>query len=195
MVTQTFDFLYDFASPYTYLVHKVLPEIEARTGARAVYKPVLLGGIFKATGNISPLQVAAKLTYQSADIRRFVKHHNISYQHNPHFPVMTLNLMRGAIFATNTAYEKTYINTVFDAMWIKGRKMDDPNTVFKVLTSADLPASQIIAGMAEPLVKSALITATQDAVDRGVFGAPTLIVEDEMFFGKDALSDLERALG
>ena len=124
-----------------------------------------------------------------------MKHHNISYQHNPHFPVMTLNLMRGAIFATNTAYEKTYINTVFDAMWIKGRKMDDPNTVFKVLTSADLPASQIIAGMAEPLVKSALITATQDAVDRGVFGAPTPFVGDEMFFGKDALPDLERALG
>ena len=194
-MTQTFDFLYDFASQYTYLVHKVLPEIEARTGARAVYKPVLLGGIFKATGNISPLQVAAKLTYQSADIRRFVKHHNISYQHNPHFPVMTLNLMRGAIFATNTAYEKTYINTVFDAMWIKGRKMDDPNTVFKVQTSADLPTSQIIAGMSEPLVKSALITATQDAVDRGVFGAPTLFVEDEMFFGKDTLPDLERALG
>ena len=139
--------------------------------------------------------MAAKLTYQSADMGRFVKHHNISYQHNSHFPVMTLTLMRGAIFATNTAYEKTYINTVFDAMWIKGRKMDDPNTVFKVLTSADLPASQIIAGMAEPLVKSALITATQDAVDRGVFGAPTLFVEDEMFFGKDALSDLERALG
>ena len=106
MVTQTFDFLYDFASPYTYLVHKVLPEIEARTGARAVYKPVLLGGIFKATGNISPLQVAAKLTYQSAEIGRFVKHHNISYQQESNFPVM--NLMRGAIFVTNTAYKKLY---------------------------------------------------------------------------------------
>jgi len=195
MVTQTFDFLYDFASPYTYLVHKVLPEIEARTGARAVYKPVLMGGIFKATGNISPLQVAAKLAYQSADIRRFVKHHNISYQHNPHFPVMTLNLMRGAIFATNTAYKKTYIDAVFGAMWIKGHKMDDPNKGFKVLTSADLPASQIIAGMAEPLVKSALITATQDAMDCGQCGAPTLSVGDEMFFGKDALLNLERALG
>ena len=139
--------------------------------------------------------MAAKLTYQSAEIGRFVKHHNISYQQKSNFPVMTLNLMRGAIFVTNTAYKKTYIDAVFDAMWIKGRKMDDPNTVSKVLTSADLPTSQIIAGMAEPLVKSALITATQEAVDRGVFSAPTLFVGDEMFFGKDALPDLERALG
>ena len=97
---------------------------------------------------------------------------------------MILNLMRVAIFATNTAYEKTYIDAVFDTMWIKGRKMDDSNTVFKVRTSADLPTSQIIAGMAEPLVKSALITATQDAVNRGVFGAPTLFVGDEIFLAK-----------
>jgi 2-hydroxychromene-2-carboxylate isomerase len=194
VVTQTFDFFYDFGSPYTYLVHKLLPDIEARAGATATYKPMLLGGVFKATGNMSPIHVPSKLAYQTADIARCVQHHGLSYLHNPHFPVMTISLMRGAIFAAGKPYEKTYIDTVFDAMWIEGRKMDDPETIFEVLSSADLPAAEIIAGTQEPQIKSALIAATQDAVDRGAFGAPTLFVDSEMFFGKDALLDLERAL-
>ena len=107
---------------------------------------------------------------------------------------MTISLMRGAIFAAGKPYEKAYLDTAFDAMWIKGRKMDDPETIFEVLSSADLPAAEIIAGTQEPQIKSALIAATQEAVDRGVFGAPTLFVRGEMFFGKDSLPDLERAL-
>jgi len=194
MVTQTFDFFYDFGSPYTYLVHKRVPDIAARTGTTAVYKPMLLGGVFKATGNMSPVHVPLKLAYQTADIARFVQHHGLSYLQNPHFPVMTITLMRGAIFATGKSYEKTYIDAVFDAMWIEGRKMDDPATIFEVLSSAGLPAAEIISSTQEPQIKSALIAATQDAVDRGVFGAPTLFVGGEMFFGKDALPDLERAL-
>ena len=110
MVTQTFDFFYDFGSPYTYLVHKRVPDIAARTGTTAVYKPMLLGGVFKATGNMSPVQVPLKLAYQTADIARFVQHHGLSYLQNPHFPVMTITLMRGAIFATGKSYEKTYID-------------------------------------------------------------------------------------
>ena len=122
MVTQTFDFFNDCGSPYTYLVHKRVPDIEARTGATAAYKPMLLGGVFKATGNMSPIHVPSKLAYQTADIARFVQHHGLSYLHNPHFPVMTISLMRGAIFAADKPYEKTYIDTVFDAMWIEGRE-------------------------------------------------------------------------
>ena len=193
-MTQTFDFFYDFGSPYTFLVHKLLPDIEARTGATAIYKPMLLGGVFKATGNMSPIHVPSKLAYQTTDIARFVQHHGLSNPHNPHFPVMTISLMRGAIFAAGKPYEKTYLDTAFVAMWIEGRKMDDPETIFEVLSSADLPAAEIIAGTQEPQIKSALIAATQEAVDRGVFGAPTLFVRGEMFFGKDSLPDLERAL-
>ena len=193
-MTQTFDFFYDFGSPYTFLVHKLLPDIEARTGATAIYKPMLLGGVFKATGNMSPIHVPSKLDYQTTDIARFVQHHGLSNPHNPHFPVMTISLMRGAIFAAGKPYEKTYLDTAFVAMWIEGRKMDDPETIFEVLSSADLPAAEIIAGTQEPQIKSALIAATQEAVDRGVFGAPTLFVRGEMFFGKDSLPDLERAL-
>ena len=193
-MTQTFDFYYDFGSPYTFLVHKLLPDIEARTGATAIYKPMLLGGVFKATGNMSPIHVPSKLAYQTTDIARFVQHHGLSNPHNAHFPVMTISLMRGAIFAAGKPYEKAYLDIAFDAMWIEGRKMDDPETIFEVLSSADLPAAEIIAGTQEPQIKSALIAATQEAVDRGVFGAPTLFVRGEMFFGKDSLPDLERAL-
>jgi 2-hydroxychromene-2-carboxylate isomerase len=175
-------------------VHKLLPDIEARTGATAIYKPMLLGGVFKATGNMSPIHVPSKLAYQTTDIARFVQHHGLSNPHNAHFPVMTISLMRGAIFAAGKPYEKAYLDIAFDAMWIEGRKMDDPETIFEVLSSADLPAAEIIAGTQEPQIKSALIAATQEAVDRGVFGAPTLFVRGEMFFGKDSLPDLERAL-
>ena len=195
MVTQTFDFFYDFASPYTYLAHKCLPKIEARTGARAVYKPMLLGGIFKATGNVSPINVPAKMAYHRVDIGRFVSQHNLNFLHNPHFPVVTIGVMRGAVFAAGKDYETHYTQTVFDAMWVEGRKMDDPSTIFETLTAAGLPADEIIAGTRHPDVKSALIAATQAAVDRGAFGSPTLFFGDEMFFGKDALGDLKCALG
>ncbi len=110
-MTQTFDFFYDFGSPYTFLVHKLLPDIEARTGATAIYKPMLLGGVFKATGNMSPIHVPSKLAYQTTDIARFVQHHGLSNPHNAHFPVMTISLMRGAIFAAGKPYEKGLSST------------------------------------------------------------------------------------
>lgn len=189
------DFYYDFGSPNAYLVHKVLPDIAARHGAELAYRPVLLGGVFKATNNQSPITafagVKGKNAYQALELKRFVERHGLAYRMNPHFPVNTLMMMRGAIFAEGQPWETTYREAMFDAMWRDGEKMDDPATLMRVLAAAGLPADEIAAGVQQDIVKQGLIAATEAAVARGVFGAPTMFLGDEMFFGKDALGDLD----
>ena len=191
------EFYYDFGSPNAYLVHKVLPGV---AGDQPVeYRPVLLGGVFKATNNQSPITafagVKGKNAYQFLEIRRFIKRHGLAFRMNPHFPVNTLMLMRGAVFASGKDWEAAYVDAVFDAMWVDGEKMDDPATVMRVLDAAGLPAAEIAAGVQADDVKQGLIAATEAAVARGVFGAPTMFLGDEMFFGKDSLSDLAWRLG
>ena len=190
-----FDFLYDFGSPNAYLVHKLLPDLATRCRATVTWTPILLGGVFKATNNQSPMQafsgVAGKLAYQQVEIARFIERHDLPFQFNPHFPVMTIGVMRGAAYAQGKDWESDYINAVFDALWVQGAKMDDPDVIAQVLTDAGLPTADIMAATQKPEVKQALIDTTSAAVDRGVFGAPTMFVGDEMFFGKDSLTDLE----
>lgn len=192
------EFLYDFGSPNAYLVHKVLPALAKRTQSKVSYVPILLGGVFKATNNQSPIYAFAgvknKLQYQYKEIERFVAHHEIAYNMNPHFPVMTIGVMRGAVYAQDKPWYHAYLDTVFDAMWVEGQKMDDPDVIARVLSAADLPANQIMAATQTPQIKQALIASTETAVNRGVFGAPTMFVGDEMFFGKDSLGDLEREI-
>lgn len=198
MVTQEIDFLYDFGSPNAFLVHKVLPALAHRHGAVVRNLPILLGGVFKATNNQSPMQafagVAGKLSYQNAEIARFVKRHGLAFRMNPHFPVNTIGIMRGAVHSMGKPWETRYMDTVFDAMWIAGEKMDDPGVIARVLSAAGLPSDEIIAATQQDAVKQGLIDATSAAVARGVFGSPTMFVGDEMFFGKDSLGDLEWVL-
>lgn len=193
------EFLYDFGSPNAYLVHRMLPDLAARAGAVVRHVPVLLGGIFKATGNQPPMvtyrDVRGKLAYQTREIERFVARHGLKYHMNPHFPMMTLPLMRGATHARGKAWEDRYIDAVFNAMWVHGQKMDDAEVIGGVLSEAGLPAREIMAATADPQVKSALAAQTEAAVERGVFGAPTMFAGGEMFFGKDSLPDLEYVLG
>lgn len=198
MVSKQIEFLYDFGSPNAYLVHKVLPGLAARSGATLAYVPILLGGIFKATNNQSPMAAFAgvknKLAYQALETQRFIRRHDITFHMNPHFPVMTIAVMRGAVFAQGKEWQETYIDAVFDAMWVHGQKMDDPAVIGDVLTERGLPAAEIGEAIQSPDVKRSLIENTSQAVDRGVFGSPSMFVGDELFFGKDALADLEREL-
>lgn len=192
------DFYYDFGSPNAYLVHKTLPALAARHGAKVTYKPMLLGGVFKATQNQSPMQafagVAGKLDYQRREMARFVARNDVPFAMNPHFPIMTIGVMRGAIYAEGQPWQAQYVDTVFNAMWRDGEKMDDPDTIARVLSTAGLPAADIMEATQTPEVKTALIEATDAAVKRGVFGAPTQFLGDEMFFGKDSLGDMEWVL-
>src|ERR1700729_740390 len=170
-------FYFDFGSPNAYLAHKVIPGIEQRTGARFTYVPALLGGIFKATGNQSPAQafanIPSKLAYEAKETRRFVKRHGITeYAMNPHFPVNTLQIMRGAVAAQQLGVFEVYVDVVYRAMWVDGLKMDDPAVIVTALTAAGLPAAELMALAQDPDVKAQLIANTEDAVAHGVFGSP-----------------------
>jgi len=192
------EFYYDFGSPNAYLVYKTLPEIAKAHGVPIVFRPILLGGVFKATNNKSPMEafanVAGKLAYEARETQRFVENRKIIFHPNPHFPVNTIALMRGAIFAIGKPWEQSYRDTMFTAMWVDQEKMDDPATVMQVMEKAGLPAEEILAATQDPAIKAALIQATSQAVARGVFGAPTLIANEDMFFGKHSLIDLETML-
>ncbi|SEF49195.1 2-hydroxychromene-2-carboxylate isomerase [Jhaorihella thermophila] len=195
---QEIEFLYDFGSPNAYLVHRVLPGLAERHGARLHYVPILLGGVFKATNNRSPMEafagVKGKLAYEMRETERFVRRHGIRYHMNPYFPLNTLALMRGAVFAQGKDWEGAFVDAVFDAIWLHGQKMDEPMVIEDALREADLPAAKIMDAMRSPEVKQGLIANTDAAVARGVFGAPTMFVGDEMFFGKHSLPELEHLL-
>jgi 2-hydroxychromene-2-carboxylate isomerase len=192
-------FLFDFGSPNAYLSHRVIPAIEARTGARFVYEPVLLGGVFKATGNRSPVEafggVRNKLEYEQLETRRFVARHGLTrYAMNPHFPVNTLLIMRGAVAARTLDVFEAYVEAVFVAMWERGLKMDDPAVAVATLAEAGLPAEELLALTQAPTVKERLMADTAAAVEAGVFGIPSFFVGRELWFGKDRLGDVEEAI-
>jgi 2-hydroxychromene-2-carboxylate isomerase len=201
MVSQMTDviFYFDFGSPNAYLAHRVIPKIEQRTGAKFRYVPALLGGIFKATGNRSPAEafagIPAKLAYEGRETQRFVKKHGVTaFARNPHFPVNTLQIMRGAVAAQKLGVFEAYVEAVYRAMWEQGLKMDDPAVIRAALEAAGLPADRLIELTGDPEVKQTLIANTEAAVADGVFGSPSFLVGDELFFGKDRLRDLEEEL-
>ena len=192
------EFYYDFGSPYSHMAYHVLPAIAARTGAEIVNRPMLIGGVFKLSGNRSPIEkdegVPLKIAYRWNEIQRYAKRHGITHNQNPHFPVNTLNLMRGAIYAQGKPWEADYTAAMWAAVWRDGKKMDDPAVIGEVLSAAGLPTEEIFAAVQDPAIKQALIDATDAAVGRGIFGAPIMFVGDEMFFGKDSLTELEYAI-
>lgn len=198
-MSKTLDFIFDFGSPNAYLAYKALPPILERTGATLNIIPCLLGGIFKSTGNQPPLMaygnVKAKMDYEQLEMQRFIDKHGLyDYRFNPHFPVNTLLLMRGAIFAQNAGQLESYLEAGLKCMWEKGLKMDDPQVFVQALTDAGLDGQVILDATREPAVKAKLIENTAAAVDRGAFGIPTFYVGEEMYFGKDRLDQVEEAL-
>ena len=193
---KSFEFWFDFGSSASYLAWTQLPALEAATGAQAVFKPMLLGGVFQATGNQSPVSVPAKGKYIWADFERFAKRYGVPFKMNPYFPIMTLLFMRGAIALQTKGDERfmDYCKTVFNAIWVESLNMNDPATAAKALSKAGFDAQALVALASEQTTKDALKAATQTAVDRGVFGAPTFFVGDQMFWGQDRLDFVKEAL-
>jgi 2-hydroxychromene-2-carboxylate isomerase len=190
------EFLFDFGSPNAYLSHAVIPSLEARLEVRFQYVPILLGGLFKLTGNRSPAEAYAgienKQSYQRLEMARFIARYGISeFKWNPYFPVNTLQLMRGAIAAQRDGVFRRYVDAIFAGMWEEERKMDDEEVLRATLAQAGLDADRLLAQTQDPDVKAALIDSTQQAFERGAFGAPTFYVNDQIFFGKDRLRDVE----
>jgi 2-hydroxychromene-2-carboxylate isomerase len=192
-------FWFDFGSPNAYLAHRVLPGIEARTGARFRYVPVLLGGLFRLTGNQAPMTafagVPAKLAYERREMERFIARHGLgAFRMNPHFPVNTLTLMRGAVAADGEGLLAPYVEAMFHFMWEAPRKLDDPDVLAATLAEASLPAERLLGRAADQDVKDRLLANTQEAFAHGAFGIPSFLVAGELWFGKDRLRDVEEAL-
>jgi 2-hydroxychromene-2-carboxylate isomerase len=192
-------FLFDFGSPNAFLSHEAIPGIEARTGVKFEYVPILLGGIFKATNNKSPAETLAgiknKPEFQKLETERFVKRFGVKpYVWNPFFPVNTLNLMRAAIAAQLEGVFEKYVEAAFYHMWVEPKKMDDPEVAGKAFAASGLDAAKLFARAQEPEVKAKLIENTQAAVERGAFGSPTFFVGKEMFFGKEQLREVEELI-
>jgi 2-hydroxychromene-2-carboxylate isomerase len=199
VVTPRVEFHFDFGSPNAYLAHLVIPAIEKRTGVRFTYVPVLLGGVFKATGNVSPAVslrgIKNKPEYEALEMRRFLARHGITrFASNPHFPVNTLQIMRGAVAAQRLGCFARYVDEVYRYMWADPKKMDEPEVIRAALVESGLPADELLARAADPEVKQELIANTERAVARGVFGSPSFFVGDELFFGKDRLRDVEEEI-
>lgn len=193
---KSFEFWFDFGSTASYLAWTQLPALEATTGAKAVLKPMLLGGVFQATGNQSPANIPAKGKYIFADFARFAKRYGVAFNRNPHFPINTLLFMRGAIALQmkGDARFMDYCHAIFNAIWVDSLNMNDPATAAEALRKAGFDAQALVALASEQTAKDALKTATQTAVERGVFGAPTFFVGDQMFWGQDRMDFVREAL-
>lgn len=194
-MTKTIEFYFDFGSPTAYLAYRRLIQLQGQYGAKIEYCPMLLGGIFKATGNNSPIMVPAKGQYMGRyDLPRFAKRYDVEFNHNPHFPINTLYLMRGFLAAEEMGKSPEYLNAVFSAMWIDQQNMGDIDTVKTVLNIANIDAEALLHMSETAAIKSALIEKTEAAVKRGIFGAPTMFMSDEMYFGQDRLDFIEENL-
>jgi 2-hydroxychromene-2-carboxylate isomerase len=196
MSTVNVEFLFDFGSPNAYLCHKVIPSIEARTGAVFEYVPILLGGLFKLANNRSPGEAFAdipnKQAYNRLEVERFVARHGLNrYRFNPFFPVNTLKIMRGACAAQDLGCFARYVEVVYAAMWEDGRNMSDDAVIAATLAEGGLDGEKIMTVSQQPEVKARLVQNTQSAHDRGAFGSPSFFIGQELWFGKDRLRDVE----
>jgi len=193
---KTFEFWFDFGSTATYLAWTQLPALEAATGAKAIWKPMLLGAVFQAAGNQSPANIPAKGKYIFADFARFARRYGVTLNRNPYFPINTLLLMRIAIVMQikGDARFLEYCKAVFNAIWVESLNMTDPVVAAEVIGRAGFDAQALIALASEQSTKDALKAATQAAVDRGIFGAPTFFVGEQMFWGQDRMDFVKEAL-
>ena len=197
-MAKSLEFLFDFGGPNSYLAHKSLPAICARTGAELVYVPILLRGLFKLTNNQAPMmryaETPAKQNYEMLEFDRFVKAHALPFKMNPRFPINSLYLMRAAVAAQRLGCFALYVDTVMAAMWEDGRDMGEAKIVRQVLDSAGLNSAALLALADDPDVKAELMANTEAAAKRGAFGVPTFFVGEEMFWGKERLEQVEAAL-
>jgi 2-hydroxychromene-2-carboxylate isomerase len=191
-MTKTVEFFFDVGSPAAYLAWTQL----ASLGGPVDHKPMLLGGVFQATGNQSPMMVPAKGSYMQRDLALHAQQYGVPFRHNPHFPINTLTLMRGATAVQMHQPERfaDYVAAVFRAIWVDGKDMNDPQVVASVLQAAGFDPAALLAQASQPQVKERLKQVTQDAVARGVFGAPTFFVDGQMFWGQDRLDFVKQAL-
>ena len=190
------EFYFDLGSPYSYLAYYRLLQIAEQQEIQVVYKPILLGGVFKATGNRSPIEIPVKGVYSILDMQRWAEYYQIQMQMNPHFPMNTLTLMRiltGVQLLHLEKFEQV-LKLLFDAMFGTPQNLNEPTVLAEVLKPSGFSVEDIMSMVQSDVVKQKLITETEQAIQRGIFGAPTFFVGDEMYWGQDRLHFVEQAL-
>ena len=192
-MTKTVTFCFDFGSPYSYLAYNYLSPIK-EAGAQIDLKPVLLGGIFKATGNQPPATVQKKGEYMFKDIQRWSNKLGISFKMNPYFPILTVPHMRGAILAQKKDILEDYMQSMFDSMWLKGLNLNDQEILTKVASESGIDPNDFAEGISSDEIKDELRLNTQFAIDKGAFGVPTYFLENEIFWGIDSIKFLLESL-
>ncbi|MGV8841799.1 MAG: 2-hydroxychromene-2-carboxylate isomerase [Pseudomonas sp.] len=194
-MSKNVEFFFDFGSPTSYLAWTQLPGIAAAANAQIIWRPMLLGGVFKASGNQSPVSIPAKGRYMLQDLARFANRYDVPLAFNRHFPINTLHLMRGAVGYLDSADFQPYVKTVFEAIWVQQKNLGNADVVAEVLRGAGLNPVEFEQLISDEAVKQRLKNNTEEAIRRGVFGAPTFFVDDdEMFFGQDRLDFVAEAL-
>lgn len=190
------EFYFDLGSPSTYLAYTQLPKICADTGSQLIFVPILLGGIFNSTGNASPVTIPAKGRYMIKDLSRFAQRYGVPLKFNPHFPINTLTLMRAVTGMQMRQPDRflAFINCLFSALWVEARNLNDPATVAAVLNENGFNPDEVLVLSNEDAVKATLKENTETAVKRGVFGAPSMFIGNQLFFGQDRLDFVEQAL-
>lgn len=193
-MSKTLEFFFDFGSPASYLAWTQLPRIASAAGAQIAWKPMLLGGVFKATGNQSPVMIPSKGAWMLKDLARFASRYGVPMNFNPHFPINTLTLMRGAAGYQNDERFERYVQAMFEALWTQQKNLSKPEVVAEVLSAAGFDPTEFERLVSDEMVKERLKTTTEEAVKRGVFGAPTFFIGSEMHFGQDRLDFVAEAL-
>lgn len=193
-MSKNVEFWFDYGSPASHLGYWGLKQVAKRTGASVTYRPMLLGAVFKATGNHTPMDITPKGEWMFVDFQNYAERYGIQIHMNQHFIFNTLAIMRGALVAQERKEIEPYSDAMFNAVWVDGKNMSDPEIIGGVLDGAGLDAVAYSDGVQKPDIKEGLKTASEEAVSKGVFGAPTFFVNDKMWFGQDRLEWVEDAL-
>lgn len=193
-MSKSVEFFFDFGSPASYLAWTQLPRIASAAGAQIVWRPMLLGGVFKATGNQSPVMIPSKGAWMLKDLARFASRYKVPMTFNPHFPINTLTLMRGAAGYQNDERFERYVQAMFEALWTQQQNLGKPEVLAEVLSAAGFDPAEFERLVSDDTVKERLKATTEEAIKRGVFGAPTFFIGSEMHFGQDRLDFVAEAL-
>ena len=184
---KSFDFYFDFISPYSFLAHKEIKKIEKTNSIKIKYKPILLGGLHKLHGIKAPAFIPAKAKHMIRDCKLIAEKNKIKFKFNSYFPIRSLNLMRGVFVAEEDNYKSYYIDSIFNSIWQDGLNMNDENVVLKVLKNLNINPKTFLLRSTSSSVKDSLIQKTNEAYEKGVFGAPSFISNNKIFWGQDRI--------
>ena len=182
-----FDFYFDFISPYSFLAHKEIIKIERKNSIKIKYKPILLGGLHNLHGIKAPAFIPAKAKHMIRDCKLIAEKNKIKFKFNSYFPIKSLNLMRGVFVAEEDNYKSHYIDSIFNAIWQDGLNMNDENVIQKVLKNLNINPKTFHLRSASSSIKDSLRQKTNEAYEKGIFGAPSFVSNNKIFWGQDRL--------